>query len=101
MKPSGRVTGGTSGTINTHESPPVLLGQNCQDLQQIKRLVLETKLYNRKKQEQIYARQVEAKAKWLKTQIKVCLICDNKFFTDDYERLACSIECYIELKRGK
>ena len=43
MKPSERVTGGTSGTINTHGSPPVLLGQNCQDLQQIKRLVLEKK----------------------------------------------------------
>ena len=60
---------------------------------------METKLYNRKKQEQIYARQVEAKANWVKTKIKVCLVCDNKFFTDDYDNLACSIDCHRELKR--
>ena len=60
---------------------------------------METKLYNRKKQEQIYARQVEAKANWVKTKIKVCLVWDNKFFTDDYDNLACSIDCHRELKR--
>ena len=38
-----RGTGGTSGTINTHGSHPVQLSQNCQDLQQIKRLGLEKK----------------------------------------------------------
>ena len=67
----------------------------------VKGLTKEEKLYNRKKQEQIQARQTEAKTSWVKTKIKVCLICDNKFFTDDYEKLACSIECFIELKRGK
>ena len=66
----------------------------------VKRLTKKEKEYNRRKQEQVHARQVEAKAKWLKTQFKVCLVCDNKFFTDDYDRHACSIECYIEFKRG-
>jgi len=67
----------------------------------VKRLTKKEKEYNRKKQEQVQARQREAKTSWVRTKIKVCLVCDNKFFTDDYDRHACSIECFIELKRGK
>ena len=56
-------------------------------------------LYNRRKQDQINARKTEAKVKWMKTKIKVCIVCDNKFPTQEFEELACSFECYRELRR--
>jgi len=57
------------------------------------------KLYNRKKQEQINARRMEAKVKWMKTKTKVCVVCDNIFPTQEFEEAACSLECYRELRR--
>jgi hypothetical protein len=55
--------------------------------------------YEIQKQEQINARRTEAKIKWMRTKIKVCIVCDNKFPTQDYEDLACSLDCYRELRR--
>ena len=65
----------------------------------VKRMTKDEKLHNRKRQDQIHARQIEAKVKWMETKIKVCLVCDNKFFTESFEALACSNECYMELRR--
>ena len=55
--------------------------------------------YEMRKQDQINARKTEAKAKWLRTKIKVCIVCDNKFPTKDFGELACSLDCYRELRR--
>lgn len=55
--------------------------------------------YEIQKQEQINARRTEAKIKWMRAKIKVCIVCDNKFPTQDYEDLACSLDCYRELRR--
>ena len=65
----------------------------------VRRMGMDERLYNRRKQEQIQARQTEAKTGWVKTKTKVCLVCDNKFYTEDYANLACSIDCHRELKR--
>jgi len=56
--------------------------------------------YEMRRQDQIQARQTEAKTGWVKTKTKVCMVCDNKFYTDDYANLACSIDCHKELRRG-
>ena len=56
-------------------------------------------LYNRRKQEQVHARRMEAREKWKGTKTKCCIVCDNKFLTQDFEEVACSFECYRELRR--
>tara|TARA_R100001082_G_scaffold110942_1_gene92526 strand:- start:2939 stop:3163 length:225 start_codon:yes stop_codon:yes gene_type:complete len=55
--------------------------------------------HERRKKEQIRARQIEAKVKWENTKTKTCPVCDNPFRTEDWEEMACSHECYREFRR--
>lgn len=55
--------------------------------------------YEIRKQDQINARRTEAKVKWMRTKTKVCVVCDNKFQTQDFDDLACSLDCYREARR--
>ena len=56
-------------------------------------------MHEKRKKEQVRARQIEAKVKWEETKTKTCPVCDNPFHTEDWEEMACSQECYREFRR--
>ena len=60
---------------------------------------MREKEHERRKKEQVRARQIEAKVKWEQTKTKTCPVCDNPFHTQDWEEMACSKECYREFRR--
>lgn len=62
-------------------------------------LTMREKEHEKRKKEQIRARQIEAKVKWEETKKKTCPVCDNPFITEDWQEMACSAECYREMRR--
>ena len=68
-------------------------------VQNARKLTQREIVHEKRKQEQVRARQIEAKVKWEETKTKTCPVCDNPLHTEDWEEMACSQECYRDFRR--